>query len=132
MKMLICLCAAVLILSGCQAAKIDAPKPFAASTHNPTAHEILTGHSDADIFQWNGIVYTNASHIEWVQQEELSAGDQIGTIMKQYRDGLDFEDAMATKLPVGTEIYKPKGEGRLILIVKLNGGEVRYLGLIEG
>jgi len=100
-------------------------------THNPTAEEILSQNPDADIFQLNGIIYSNASNVEWVQAEELTIGETIGTITKQYTDGLTFEEEIATKLPVGTEIFKPlKGGG--ILIAKLNDKEIRYLGLIEG
>ncbi len=128
-KILISFLIAFLILTGCNQSKvINSDHPTTESTHNPTAKIILAQNPNADIFQHNGIIYTNASNIEWVQQTELTIGEGVGTIKKQYKEGLSFENEMATKLPVGVEIF----ESGQILIVKLDGKEVRYLGLIEG
>lgn len=99
---------------------------------NPTAEDILAQNPDADIFQWNGIVYRNASNIEWVQTAELAAGRMVGKITKPYKEGVPFEDEMATKLLVGTEIHEPMKKNGAIFIVNFNGKEIRYLGLIEG
>jgi len=121
------------ILAGCNQVEVgnSGKANDKLETHNPTAEEILSKDPDADIFQLDGIIYSNASHIEWVQTEDLTTGEAVGTITKQYADGLAFEDEIATILPVGTKIFKPlKGGG--ILIVKLNDKEIRYLGLIEG
>jgi len=123
----------LVILAGCNQVEVGNAGKIndKFETHNPTAEEILSKDPDADIFQLNGIIYSNASNIDWVQTEELTAGEIIGTVTKQYTDGLAFEDEIATILPVGTEILKPlKGGG--ILIVKVNDKEIRYLGLIEG
>jgi hypothetical protein len=102
------------------------------ATHNPTAQEMLRENPDADFFQLGGVVYMNAASIDWVQAEELQAEEKIGTIAKEYKQGAAFEDGMATKLPKGAEIYKPDTHGSLILIVKWNGDESRYLALLEG
>ncbi|WP_078503002.1 hypothetical protein [Paenibacillus selenitireducens] len=119
----------MLILTGCNQSKINnSEHPATETTHNPTTKEILTQNPNADIFQHKGIIYTNASNIEWVQQTELTIGEIVGTIRKQYIDGITFENEMATKLPVGAEIF----ESGQILIVNLDGREIRYLGLIEG
>ncbi|MBP1933187.1 hypothetical protein [Ammoniphilus resinae] len=134
MRILISFILCLAILGGCNQPEKNNAGDFAEriETHNPTAEETLAQNPDADIFELNGVVYSNASDIEWVQTTELTTGKNIGTITKQYKDGLVFEDQMATKLPIGTEIYEPlKGSGP-ILIVKLNGKEIRYLGLIEG
>ncbi|MEC0229791.1 hypothetical protein [Paenibacillus alba] len=118
MKLLISFLIALLMLAGCN-----------QTTHNPTAKEILVQNPNADVFQHKGIIYTNASNIEWVQQTELTIGEKVGVIKSQYKKGLTFENEMATKLPVGVEIFDG---GRSILIVKLEGKEIRYLGMIEG
>lgn len=102
------------------------------SVGNPRAEDILAKNPQADIFQFGDIVYKNASDIEWVQERELTPGDHIGTIQKQYKDGQTFENEMAVLLPAGAEIYEPFEKSGSILIVKLNGKELRYLGLIEG
>lgn len=120
MKILISFLATLFMLTGC----------IIQTTHNPTAKETLAQNPNADIFQHKGIIYTNASNIEWVRQTELTIGERVGTIKKQYTDGLTFGNEMATKLPVGAEIFD--GGGRSILIVKLEGKEIRYLGMLEG
>lgn len=97
---------------------------------NPTPEQILSEDEDADIFMLNDIVYTNAEHIEWVNEDELTVGEKVGEIKKQTADSDAFEDFTATKLTVGTKIYEPV-ENCSIYIVKANGNEIRYLGLIE-
>jgi hypothetical protein len=133
MKIIISFFIALLMLTGCNQSKvINSEHPTTESTHNPTAKEILAQNPNADIFQHKGIIYTNAINIEWVEQTELTIGESAGTIKKQYKDGLTFENGMATKLPVGVEIFEPVKKSGPVLIVKLSGKEMRYLGLIEG
>jgi len=128
------ICLSMLTVTGCKQYEKKNYEDSTASitTHNPTAKEILVQNPNADIFQFNGIIYSNASNLEWVQQTELATGNIVETITKQYKGGDIFEDAMATQLPIGTEIYEPLIKSGPILIVKLSGKEVRYLGLIEG
>lgn len=122
----------LLALSGCNQThqSVSETKP----TSNPTVMDILADNPDADIFQLQGIIYKNAKDIDWVQSEELSIGEKVGTIAKQYKEGMAFEDGMATKLPVGAEIYEPAEKVGPILLVRLDPNErvMRYLGLIEG
>lgn len=129
MRFLALVMAGFFLLAGCDSTQGSTEVP---STGNMTASEVLAQRPDADLFQWNGIVYMHAGDIDWVQQRELTSRDKIGTIAKQYRDGIAFEDGMATKLPVGAELYEPSNRGGPILLVKANGEEIRYLGLIEG
>jgi|SRR5690625_3425350 len=104
------------------------------TTHNPTPEEILSDDKDADIFVESNVVYMNAQNIEWVNEEEITAGEEIGEIKKQSDNSEEFEDFTATKLPVDTKIYEPEddGIGGLIYIVKTDDEEIRYLGLVEG
>ncbi|HIW34790.1 MAG TPA: hypothetical protein IAA29_18595 [Candidatus Paenibacillus intestinavium] len=134
MKSIIALFIAIIILTGCNQSKAIHPQPShtAISIGNPTAEEVLAQNPKADIFQYKDIVYTNASEIEWVQQAELTIGDHVGTITKQFTYDLTFEHEMATKLPVDTEIYEPAKKIGPVLIVTINDKEIRYLGLIEG
>lgn len=107
------------------------PKKSGNDIGNPTAEQILLENKDADIFVLNGIVYTNAEDIEWVNEEELTLGEEVGEIKKQTNDSDAFEDYTATKLTVGTKIYEPV-ENSDIYIVKVDDKEIRYLGLREG
>ncbi|MNH82780.1 hypothetical protein D3C87_652990 [compost metagenome] len=133
MRILISVIIALLMLTGCNQPKvINSERPTFESTHNPTAKEILDQNPSADIFQLNGTIYTNAINIEWVQQTEITIGESVGIIKRQYKDSLTFENEMSTKLPVGAKIFEPIKKSGPILIVKLNGKEIKYLGLIEG
>jgi hypothetical protein len=129
-RILIFILIGLLLLTGCNQTQPHFSDTKA--TNNPTAREILTENPNADIFQLEGIVYVNASNIEWVQKEVLTIGEKVGTITKRNKDAMTFENGMATHLPVGTEIFRPMEKSGAILIVKLNGYEIRYLGLIEG
>lgn len=104
------------------------------STHNPTPEEILSQDKDADIFVEDDLVYINAKDIDWVNEEELTIGKEIGEIKKQSTDSEEFESFTASKLPVGTKIYDPKEDvvGGYIYIVKKDGEEIPYVGLPEG
>lgn len=101
------------------------------STHSPTAEEVLIQNPEADIFQYNGIIYINASDTEWVQQTEITIGNVVGTITDAYKKRRKFKNGMATKLPIGTEIFDVNGSGQL-LIIKSGGKEIKYSCLIEG
>lgn len=98
---------------------------------NPTAEQVLQNDKDADIFVLNDIVYTNAEGIEWVYEDDLTLGEEVGEIKKQTTDGDAFENFTASQLTVGTKIYEPV-ENSSIYIVIVDDKEIRYLGLIEG
>lgn len=102
-------------------------------TSNPTPGDILSSNKDADIFLVNDIVYSNAQNIEWVNEGELKLGEEVAEISKQTLDAKQFNHGTASKLAVGTKIYRPSGtKGSLIYIAVVNGEEIRYLGLMEG
>ncbi|MBM7564215.1 hypothetical protein [Paenibacillus sacheonensis] len=123
----------VWVLSACGTANTRIPVPAnGMATHNPTAEEMLRADPDADFFQWDDVIYTNGSSIDWVQDETVKAEAKVGTIGKKYEAGAAFENGMATKLPAGAEIYGASKHGASILIVKWEGHEVRYLAMLEG
>jgi|SRR5690625_2905167 len=99
---------------------------------NPTAVEIFENDRDADIFQYNHLIYTNASTIEWVQENTYEKGPEITEIRRQSVEGEKFTDGTASKLPVGTKVFQVVGNGQLLLMVEIDGEEIVYLALIEG
>jgi len=119
---------ALFILTGCTEVQ---ERSLVRST-GVTALEILDRDPAADIFQLDGVVYGNASEIDWVRQKTLTAGKKVGIVEQLYQAGQPFEDRTATRLPVGAEIFEPAEDAGHILIVKVEGKEIRYLGLIEG
>lgn len=124
MRMFMALTFALTILSSCSLT--------AHSTRNPTAKEVLKQTPDADIFQFDGIVYQNASEIDWVRELQPVAGAKVGAITKTYRNGSAFRDGTATKLPAGTDIYASEPHVGPLLIVRQGGRDIPYAGLIEG
>ena len=94
----------------------------------------MSSNKEADIFLVDDIVYANAQHIEWVNEKELKLGKEVIEISKQTVDSKQFNNGTASRLPVGTKIYRPSGtlgHGPIYIAV-VNGEEIRYLGLIEG
>lgn len=112
----------------------DENKTAVDDTHNPTPEEILSEDKNADIFIEGDLVFINAQDIDWVNEEELTVGEEVGEIEKQSTDSGEFENFTASKLPVGTKIYEPKEDvlGGYIYIVKKDDEEIRYVGLAEG
>ncbi len=98
---------------------------------NPTVEQVLLEDKNADIFLLNDIVYINGEDVEWVNDLELTLGQEIGEIKKQSNDSDSFENFTATKLTVGSKIYETVEQSD-IYIVKINDEEKRYLPLIEG
>ncbi|WP_073202345.1 hypothetical protein [Gracilibacillus kekensis] len=119
---------AIIILTACNN---QTTENLEQQTGNPTAEDILTENKNADLFVLNNVVYSNAESIEWVKEKELTIGKKVAEIQKQTSDKEELDNYAATKLSVGTEIYEPL-ENSNIFIVKADGKEVRYLGLVEG
>ncbi|WP_370568730.1 hypothetical protein [Lysinibacillus sp. HST-98] len=92
------------------------------------AEEVLTLDSDADIFQYDGVIYK--TNIDWVEELSLTKDVQIGEIKKNDAN-TDFRDEMSNKLPVGTKIFSTKERGD-ILIVESEGEIKKYLAIVEG
>ena len=99
---------------------------------NPTAEEILAENSDADIFMFNDVIYTNADNIDWVNEQELTLGNEVAEITQQTTDSEKFKNGTATKLPVGTKIYEPEAQTGDVYGVVIDGEEIYYFGLREG
>ena len=99
------------------------------SIENIDAEEVLKLDSDADIFQYDGVIYK--TNIDWVEELSLTKEVQIGEIQTKNDTNTDFKDEMSNKLPVGTKIFSAKERGD-ILIVESEGGIKKYLAIVEG
>lgn len=101
-----------------------------------TARDVLKQSPDADIFQYNGFIYSNVSELEWFEEKKQLYTKQklLTEIRTQKKSSFGFRNSTATKLPVGTKIYSAsQNENDLgILIVELEGKELFYMKLIEG
>lgn len=93
------------------------------------AEEVLTLDSDADIFQYDGVIYK--TNIDWVEELSLTKDVQIGEIKTKNDANTNFKDEMSNKLLVGTKIFSSKERGD-ILIVESEGKIKKYLAIVEG
>jgi len=100
------------------------------STENPDAEEVLNLDPEADIFQFNDVIYTTG--IDWVEEKDLTKNKQIGEIKEKNEDNTNYSNGTASKLSVGAKIYTTKEESDMFLIVELDGETKKYYALVEG
>lgn len=100
------------------------------STENPDAEEVLKLDPEADIFQFNDVIYTTG--IDWVEEKDLTKNKQIGEIKEKNEDNTNFSDGTANKLSVGAKIYTTKEENDMFLIVESDGETKKYYAIVEG
>jgi hypothetical protein len=93
------------------------------------AEEVLTLDLNADIFQYEGVIYK--TNIDWVEELTLTKDEQNGEIRAKNVDNTDFKDEMSNKLPIGAKIFSAKERGD-ILIVEFEGKILKYLAIVEG
>ncbi|WP_149427223.1 MULTISPECIES: hypothetical protein [Exiguobacterium] len=128
MKKVVLLCAfsimTVWILVGCNNEEI-----MQSTSEKPTAFEVLSEDSKADIFQFNDTIYQ--SDVAWAEKTEVTQKEKVGEIKRRSSDRDDFDNGTATKLSKGTALYSTK-ERNEILIVSFNGKLKKYVALGEG
>lgn len=118
------------IASGCSNLS-DRGKIEVHTTENPNAEEVLNLDPEADIFQFNGVIYQ--TRIDWVEELNLVKDEEIGEIKTKNETNTNFEDGMSNKLPVGAKIFSVKEKiGGPILLVELEGEIYKYYGIVEG
>ena len=100
------------------------------STVNPDAKEILTLDPEADIFQFEGVIYKTG--INWVEELTLTKGKQVGEIITRNDTDTNFEDEMSNKLPVGAKIFSTIEKEGPILLVESEGKILKYYAIVEG
>lgn len=93
------------------------------------ADEVIRLDSDADIFQYDGVIYK--TNIEWVEELTLTKDSQIGEIKTRNKKDTNFKNEVSNILPVGTKIFSAK-ERDDILIVEIDGELKKYLAIVEG
>lgn len=108
----------------------NAGKSKVHETKNPDAEEILTLDPEADIFQFDGVIYKTG--IEWVEELTLTKNEQVGEIKTRNDIDTNFEDEMSNKLPIGAKIFSTKEKEGPILLVESEGKILKYYALVEG
>lgn len=119
----------LLTTAGCSNSS-DRAKIKVHTTENPNAEEILTLDPEADIFQFDGVIYQTG--IEWLDKLTLTKDEQVGEIKTKNDSDTNFEDGMSNKLPVGAKIFSVKEKIGPVLLVESEGELFKYYGLIEG
>lgn len=100
-----------------------------SKSENPTAKDILDADANADIFQWDGVIYQ--TEIDWVDELALQEDEQVGVIEFKTSKVTEFKNGVSNQLPLGAKIYSVK-EHHDILIIKYDNQIKRYLALLEG
>ncbi|MCM3441372.1 hypothetical protein AB3Z07_27830 (plasmid) [Metabacillus halosaccharovorans] len=111
----------------------DKGKVKVHKTENPNAEEVLNLDPEADIFQFDGVIYQTG--IDWVEELTLTKDKQVGEIKTKNDTDTNFEDEMSNKLPVVAKIFSVKEKeeiGGPILLVESEGKLFKYYGLVEG
>ncbi|MGB3260755.1 hypothetical protein [Paenisporosarcina sp.] len=128
LSILVILTVVIFVIAGCSQGNSE-PESVTVTSENPDANEILNLNPDADIFQWEDVIYS--TNIEWVEKLELTKDEQIGKITKNSTNPDDFINGTANTLPVGTKIFSVKETGGY-LIVEYNQQLKKYMKLVEG
>lgn len=123
-KILLIFIGVLLVLFGCSG----------ANNGNPTAKDILQADPDADILQFNGLIYANAENNPYIPVlDSLVKQEELGKITKTKESHRFFRDFHATKLPEESKVYSTTGEEfPYNLIVELNNKEIVYTVQLEG
>ncbi|KTR58689.1 hypothetical protein RSA42_14755 [Exiguobacterium indicum] len=100
-----------------------------STSEKPTASEVLSEDSKADIFQFNDTIYK--SDVAWAEKTEVTQNKKVGKIKRRSSDRDDFDNGTATKLSKGTALFSTK-ERNDILLVSFNGKLKKYVALGEG
>ncbi|WP_245976780.1 hypothetical protein [Oceanobacillus arenosus] len=116
---------ALLMISGCS----NEGETTTVTIDSIDAEEVLKLNPDADIFQYDGVIYK--TNIDWVEELSLTKDVQIGDIVTRNDANTDFNDEMSNKLPVGAKIFSAK-EREDILLVEVNEETLKYLAIVEG
>lgn len=120
----------ILTAYGCSNASGTTEIEQVHSTGNPDAKEILTLDPEADIFQFEGVIYKTG--IDWVEEMTLTKDKQVGEIKTRNETDTNFEDEMANKLPVGAKIFSTIEKEGPILLVESEGKILKYYAIVEG
>jgi len=99
---------------------------------NPTAKSILTEHSQADILQYNNLIYINTTSLGSMKHLDYTKCEKIGEIIKSTNSSKNFKDFYATKLVSGTKIFSTNNNNTDTIIAEFNGQHILYTVLLEG
>ncbi|MEB2301237.1 hypothetical protein LAV72_16590 [Lysinibacillus xylanilyticus] len=114
-----------LFLVGCNESVVE----DTYTSKKPDAAETLRLNNQADIFQWEGNIFS--TNIEWIDELDINEDKYIGEIQFNATKAEGFKNGTANQLPIGAKIYSVN-ERDDILIVKYDNVVKRYLVQSEG
>ncbi|MEK3974769.1 hypothetical protein [Psychrobacillus sp. FSL K6-1267] len=103
------------------------------SPGNPSAKDILKSNKDADILQYNGLIYENVENYDYLTDlNHVVKIDEIGEVKETKESYRGFNDFSASKLPVGSKVFSTSEEFNYFLIIELNEEDIIYTVILEG
>jgi hypothetical protein len=123
-------CILLLIIIGCyKDPKIEGANKISQMERTSTSEKIFKQNKDADILcVYGSRFYKRAEDQEQYKQIDLKINHELGEIRKEYKEGIIFEDYMATKLQVGTKVFTIQGQMQSeLLLVKQGEKYVVYV-----
>lgn len=89
-----------------------------------SAEEVLAEDPDADIFQYEGVVYKTEG--ELAEDVGVTLKELIGKVTKKVDADTEFEDGMATELMPNVKIYSTNEEDLTVLLVEVHNDKYVY------
>lgn len=101
-----------------------------------TARDVLKQDPHADILKYKGRVHSNVTILDWFDshKDQFEKHELLGEIKKQSTNRFWFSNMTATKLPIGTKVYKTsESETDFgVLFVYYEGEELFYMMQLGG
>lgn len=94
-----------------------------------TAEEVLEEDPDADIFQYEGVIYKTDG--ELAEDVGLTQGGLIGKIDKKDEDATEFEDGLANELMPNVKIYETNEEDLTTVLVEVRSDLYVYYAQVN-
>lgn len=88
-----------------------------ASLDAKTAAEVLEEDADADIFQFEGVVYKTEGELD--EDVGVTLKELIGKVTKKVDSDTEFEDGMANELMPNVKIYSTNEEDLTVVLVEV-------------
>jgi len=107
----------------------DAEETDLSSLDALTAEEVLAEDPDADIFQFEGVVYKTEGELD--EDVGVTLKELIGKVTKKVDSDTEFEDGMANELMPNVKIYSTNEKDLTVLLVEVQDEKRVYYAQVK-